>query len=155
MEYRIPCEIIKDLLPLYVDELTSEYTNKEVDNHLKECRECREEYNCIITTLDFDIQNKSKGEIDYLKKININQKRKLIMGSIISFLLGLVIPILSYTPVALKALLSGGKLPAYQIDRLKNEIFWYNTATKMLISGFILFALYLIFKFIYRKLKTK
>ena len=42
MKQKIPCEMIQDILPLYVDELTSEVTNKEVEAHLAECEACRE-----------------------------------------------------------------------------------------------------------------
>jgi len=35
------CEIIKDLLPSYVDELTSQESNEEIEAHLEYCPECR------------------------------------------------------------------------------------------------------------------
>ena len=34
---KIPCEMIQDLLPSYIDELTSEVTNREVEAHVSEC----------------------------------------------------------------------------------------------------------------------
>ena len=30
MNYRIPCEIIRDLMPMYADGLTSETTDREI-----------------------------------------------------------------------------------------------------------------------------
>ena len=41
---KIPCAIIKDLLPLYIDGLTSEETNALVEEHLAECDGCRLTY---------------------------------------------------------------------------------------------------------------
>lgn len=41
MSHKIPCEIIRDLMPLYVDGLTSEATDWEVKGHLEECEPCR------------------------------------------------------------------------------------------------------------------
>ena len=38
---KIPCEIIQDLLPSYIDELTSDVTNREVEAHMEECEQCR------------------------------------------------------------------------------------------------------------------
>ncbi|MBR6678345.1 MAG: zf-HC2 domain-containing protein, partial [Oscillospiraceae bacterium] len=38
------CEIIKDLLPSYIDELTSEVSNEAVEQHLSECESCRSYY---------------------------------------------------------------------------------------------------------------
>lgn len=36
------CQIIRDLLPSYADGLTSEESNREIEEHLEECRNCRE-----------------------------------------------------------------------------------------------------------------
>lgn len=38
------CEIIRDLLPSYIDGLTSGVTNEEIKKHLDECETCREYY---------------------------------------------------------------------------------------------------------------
>lgn len=38
------CEIIKDLLPLYVDNVCSAETKREVEKHLASCAECRALY---------------------------------------------------------------------------------------------------------------
>ena len=38
---KIPCEVIKDLLPSYVDGLTSAETNRLVKEHLASCGDCR------------------------------------------------------------------------------------------------------------------
>ena len=35
------CEVIKDLLPLYHDEICSENTKTIVEEHLQECESCR------------------------------------------------------------------------------------------------------------------
>ena len=39
----INCSIIRDLLPLYVEELTSKESAEAVSEHLKNCTECRRE----------------------------------------------------------------------------------------------------------------
>ena len=39
----ISCNIIRDLLPLYVDGVVSDDTSKLVESHLAECEECRKE----------------------------------------------------------------------------------------------------------------
>ena len=38
---KIPCEMIQDLLPSYIDELTSDVTNREVKAHVSECEQCK------------------------------------------------------------------------------------------------------------------
>ncbi len=37
----LSCEIIKDLIPLYVDKASCDETNSLVRNHVKTCRNCR------------------------------------------------------------------------------------------------------------------
>ena len=39
---KIPCEIIRDLLPSYIDGLTSHVTNKAIEEHMKDCSACEE-----------------------------------------------------------------------------------------------------------------
>ena len=38
------CEVIRDLLPSYIDELTNNVTNEEIKKHLEECETCRQYY---------------------------------------------------------------------------------------------------------------
>ena len=38
---KISCNIIEDLLPLYVDDMVSEDSRQLVEEHLKECTTCQ------------------------------------------------------------------------------------------------------------------
>ena len=38
------CDIIKDLLPSYIDQLTSEESDHAIQEHLKTCETCKEYY---------------------------------------------------------------------------------------------------------------
>ena len=61
----ITCEVIKDLLPLYVDGVLSEDSRKLVEEHLQSCKECREYYDNLK---DDDIEAKQeKAEAEALK----------------------------------------------------------------------------------------
>lgn len=40
---KIPCEIIQDLLPLYLDGVCSEVSKKTIEEHLQDCEKCKEE----------------------------------------------------------------------------------------------------------------
>ena len=42
MNNKIDCRIIQDLLPSYIDGLTSEYTNQVIEEHVEECEPCKE-----------------------------------------------------------------------------------------------------------------
>ena len=38
---KISCDVVKDLLPLYKDEVCSEKSKELIENHLTECEDCR------------------------------------------------------------------------------------------------------------------
>ncbi len=156
MAHQIPCEIIQDLMPLYVDELTSELSNAEIEKHFKACEPCKERYHCMKTTMSnakSEKYNQNEKEINYLKKINLYQKRNLILGSIISFLLGITIPILILMIPTITTLLNGGEVPAYRIERF--NMIWYLVVIKIGISGLFVCSLYLGLNYLFRKLKNK
>ena len=68
MENKDKCKIVQDLLPNYIDKLTSEETNSFVKKHLDECNECHE----IIENMKKDFEKErnelNKKTIKYAKK---------------------------------------------------------------------------------------
>ena len=52
------CEIIRDLLPSYVDGLTSEESNREIMAHVAECAPCKE----ILEQMQEEVQEKAPKE---------------------------------------------------------------------------------------------
>lgn len=148
MKNDLQCNIVKDLLPLYMDELTSEETNSFIKKHLEECPNCRNEYRTFKAELS-NSANRSNDtkiqEIDYLKKINIYQKMNYVLGAIISFLFGACIPVLI---VGIPVLLNGA-IPDYYLARL--QIAWHIGLLKMAVYGVIVCFIYIIIMFIIRK----
>lgn len=73
---KIPCEIIQDLLPLYVDGLTNKVTDKEIEEHVDGCEKCRHTLESMRAGGDTEYvpDESEKKEIDFLKK---NKKRNL------------------------------------------------------------------------------
>lgn len=41
---RIPCSVVKDILPVYIEKLCSNETNELIENHLQQCRKCKSIY---------------------------------------------------------------------------------------------------------------
>ena len=41
------CAIVKDLLPLYIEDMVSEETKIFINEHLKECEDCRNELDIL------------------------------------------------------------------------------------------------------------
>ena len=74
------CEIIRDLLPLYIDGLTSKESNQEIEKHLKNCEECQKYYQ--ETTGDIDnfsvITNEEIEDVNLIKKIKKKNRKKAL-----------------------------------------------------------------------------
>ena len=54
------CEIIRDLIPLYLDKVCSEDSRKLVEEHLAECSECRKYMKELETELEAVKQKKEE-----------------------------------------------------------------------------------------------
>lgn len=83
MKHKIPCYMIQDLLPLYMDGLTGEPTAKDMEEHLNTCEECRASYDRMKADMGqvMDEQRQEAGrEIDYLKVLRIRNIRNIICG---------------------------------------------------------------------------
>ena len=65
------CKIIKDLLPSYIDKLTSDETNIFIEDHLKECNSCTESFeNMSSNNEDNENNSLSRKKVKIFKKIN-------------------------------------------------------------------------------------
>ena len=85
------CEIIKDLIPLYIDRCCSEESANEVEKHLKECENCKS---------IFDMMNsenlKEKNESFEIKKLSkINERKASVLQSVLLFISFIVMALLS------------------------------------------------------------
>lgn len=92
MNRKLPCEIIQDLLPSYLDEITSEVTTKEVANHLATCKSCEKIYIDMKNPSMEQEEEKEEFTIDYLKKVRISTKKRItigILGTILVIALGI------------------------------------------------------------------
>lgn len=78
---KIPCVVIKDLLPSYVDGLTSEETNQLIQEHVAECADC----SAILAAMQepTPAAPEDRKEIDFLKK-NRKKNIKVLIGSLIA-----------------------------------------------------------------------
>lgn len=87
------CNIIKDLLPLYNDKLTSIESNEEIEIHLNECEKCKKYYENISSPED--TINISDKEIEPLKKL----KKHNIAKNVITGALSVVVAFLVFITV--------------------------------------------------------
>ena len=89
MKHRLPCELIQDLFPSYIDGLTSDVTNKLLEEHVKECSNCCEILEQMQENTAEPVKFEEKKEIDFLKKTK-KTNRKKIWGSIIGTVIAIV-----------------------------------------------------------------
>lgn len=88
---KIPCAVIKDLLPSYAEDLTSPETSGLVREHLEECPDCEAVYEAMHGEIPPETEGDcgiaaDSSEIDYLKKVR-NAGRKKIIAAILAVLL--------------------------------------------------------------------
>lgn len=80
------CEIIRDLMPTYVDGLASESTTKMIEEHVSECDECRrmlENMRDGAGIPQAEAERDAK-EIDFLKKSRKKGRRAVVLGVVLA-----------------------------------------------------------------------
>lgn len=96
---KIHCNIIKDLIPSYIDDLCSDESKELVEEHFKECNNCKKLYEqASLETIPAKPATARK-EIDYFKTIQMNVNKKnttLLIITGILFLLQLYVNFNSY-----------------------------------------------------------
>ena len=83
------CEIVEDLLLGYIDETLNEESKKLVEKHLSRCENCKYKLSEIQKDIN-ETEISQKKQIDYLKKVRLKNKLKVIfltIGIIAIFLL--------------------------------------------------------------------
>ena len=74
----INCNIIQDILPLYVDEVVSDDTKEMVDEHLQHCGQCQKEYVSMKQDFYMPVENK----VPHFNTISKKWRKKKWMISI-------------------------------------------------------------------------
>lgn len=86
------CEIIKDLLPSYIDNLTSDESNKEIENHIITCSKCKSELDNMKQDINIETLEINKKDIKPLKKFDKKYRnvfRNISICSLIIYLIAL------------------------------------------------------------------
>ncbi len=128
------CEIIRDLLPLYVDDICSGKSRELVDEHLRECGEC----SCLLEKLrSAEIEEDLKTEKQDVIQYGVRSFKKLSARTGITVSGLFMIPILALLAVnliagsqmgwfliVLAALAVAASLIAVPILVPENKLFW-------------------------------
>ncbi len=62
------CKIVQDLLPNYMENLTSIQTNEYIKEHIASCEECKRTLENMQKEITTDAKGKNKKEVKYMKK---------------------------------------------------------------------------------------
>ena len=84
MNHKISCCMIQDLLPLYVDGLTSEETAREIEEHPESCGSCRESCERMKAGMNAPLnegKQEKKREINYLKTVRNRNIRNMVCAA--------------------------------------------------------------------------
>ena len=79
---KMKCEVIRDLFPSYIDGLTSEESNELIEEHLEECRECREYLASMKEEIVEETQPvKNKKAVQPFRKLRQKTRRKILLAA--------------------------------------------------------------------------
>ena len=71
------CDIVKDLMPLYIDDLLSENSKKFVEDHINNCESCKNYYDKLSSEIKIPVSKEARFSdlrpIEYLKS-NLSKK---------------------------------------------------------------------------------
>lgn len=93
------CEIIQDLLPLYIDNICSEESRRIVSEHLESCNECKKLYEDMRNPVKQDLLEPELDSKQAFKAMNHKWRIKKISIVCASILLTAIIMITGYMVV--------------------------------------------------------
>lgn len=93
MKYK--CNIVKDLLPLYVEDVTSQDSNKIIEEHLKECEECKKHYEKLKDGSFIEELKEEQVNEENPKKTMKTIKKKIILGKLFFALISAIVVIIT------------------------------------------------------------
>ncbi|WP_461206742.1 zf-HC2 domain-containing protein [Clostridium sp. DL1XJH146] len=127
MKKELECSIVQDLLPSYIEKLTSNDTNQAIENHLNNCVDCQNIYNNMNTEI-IETVKAPVIELKFLKKVKRTRLLAAALCVILSLLLSYIIYDMEYKYSSDKADLSSAITEFMAFD--DNDIDAYALETK-------------------------
>lgn len=152
MKNNVPCALVRDLAPLYAEDLVSDESREELEAHVQECKECRAYYDRVTKDMECEKMEEARQEtmeIDYMKKIRRYQRINTVLGAVTSFLLGVFLPV---GIVGISVFARKG-IPDYYWARL--QLVWPLALLRMFVSGVVVCVVYCIINWLIRKKWSK
>ena len=93
-----PCEVIKDLLPLYVDDVCSEKSKAIIEEHLAECEGCRNYLSSLKGELppvigEAEVTEIQESEVSFFRKVKhkMTIQKWIFCGALLAIAFGLFV----------------------------------------------------------------
>lgn len=83
---KYPCDMIQDLLPLYLDGICNEESKKAIETHLSECSDCKEFYTAMREADGMEIDIHSADRERQKAASFQNVKKKLLRKQIVAMI---------------------------------------------------------------------
>lgn len=147
---KLNCNVIRDLLPLYVDQICSDESRKLVDEHLGECADCsmllRQMYS---TEIESDLKSETENVI--LRQANFFKRKSAVVGAVIAgiFMIPILVCLivnlasgaaLDWFFIVLASLITAASLIVVPLMVPENKLLWTFgtfTASLLLLLGVI------------------
>lgn len=85
MKEKNDCKIVQDLLPNYIDKLTSKETNEYIEEHIKDCKDCKKILDAMQKDIQIQEKKLEKKKVKYIKKYN--HKLRILKTTLLSIIL--------------------------------------------------------------------
>ena len=72
---KISCEIVKDLLPLYYDDVCSDESKAAIEAHFISCESCTQEWQAMKEALSFNKPKENLKDSEAVKKLSKRWRR--------------------------------------------------------------------------------
>lgn len=101
---KISCNIIRDILPLYLDDVVSDDTKELVEEHLETCDACRMEADILGRNITLPTNRVIKlSDAEVVKKLKSRFLRKKVLVSILSVVAAIAVMIGIYALMTMKS----------------------------------------------------
>lgn len=108
-QHHLPCPVVRDLLPSYIEGLTEEETTQLVKEHLNDCADCAGHYASMKEPeLVHTEEQEERKKVDYLKTIRRRNWKHIVLAVVL-------VCVLVFSGIAAKLFLIGSPLKLEEV----------------------------------------
>ena len=94
MKEKNDCKIVQDLLPNYIDKLTSKETNAYIEEHINSCKDCKKILDAMQKDIQVQEKKLEKKKVKYIKKYN--HKLRILKTALLMIILIFVVLFIAF-----------------------------------------------------------